>query len=96
MPATGGVVSVVGASLANVSPYGMMIVSPVPLESHAILRFRLVVAGVKTDVEARVVDCARLGGGGRRYGTGLEFTRIAPETRARLEQVLAGLHAPVH
>jgi len=88
MPASGGVVSVVGASVACVSPYGMLIVSPVPLEPGAVLPLRLVVAGVKTDVEARVVDCARLARGGRRYGAGLEFTRIAPETRARLADVL--------
>jgi hypothetical protein len=95
MPAQGGVVSVVGASLATVSPYGMMIVSPVPLEPGAILNFRLVVAGVKTDVEARVVACARLAGGGRRHGAGLEFTRIAPEARARLTEVLSAAADPV-
>jgi hypothetical protein len=95
MPPWGGIVSVVGAALANVSPYGMMIVSPVPLEPGAILSLRLVVAGAKTDVDARVVACARLAGGGRRHGAGLEFTRIAPEMRARLVQVLAEVPASV-
>lgn len=85
----------VGAAVASVSPYGMLIVSPVPLEPGAVLSLRLVVAGVKTDVEARVVACARLARGGRRYGAGLEFTRITAETRARLADVLAGLQAAV-
>jgi hypothetical protein len=92
MPASGGVVSVVGARLVNVSPYGMMIESPVPLKSDAVLPFRLVVAGTKADVEARVVACAPLPGA-RRYGAGLEFSRIAAEVRARLTEVLATLAA---
>ena len=46
----GGAVSVVGAALVNVSSYGMMIESPVPLEREAVLQFRLMVAGEKTDV----------------------------------------------
>ena len=46
MPAAGGVVSVVGARLVNVSPFGMMIESPLPLKSDAVLPFRLVVAGI--------------------------------------------------
>jgi hypothetical protein len=92
MPASRGLVSVVGARLVNVSPYGMMIESPVPLKSDAILPFRLVVAGLKADVEARVVACAPLPGA-RRYGAGLEFSRIAPEIRARLAEVLATVAA---
>jgi hypothetical protein len=92
MPASGGVVSLVGARLVNVSPYGMMIESPVPLKSDAVLPFRLVVAGIKADVEARVVACAPLPGA-RRYGAGLEFSRIAAEVRARLTEILATLAA---
>jgi hypothetical protein len=92
IPARGGVplVSVVGAELLRVSPYGMMIESPLPLEMDTVLKLRLIVAGEKADVEARVAACA-LGttGDRRRFGVGLEFTRIAPKIRARLAQVLA-------
>jgi hypothetical protein len=70
-------VSVVGARLVNISLFGMMIESPVPLEREAILSFRLVVGGQKGDVEARVAACT-LGASGRarRYGIGLEFTPL--------------------
>lgn len=88
----GGPVSVVGAVLVNVSSYGMMIESPVPLEREAVLQFRLVVAGQKTDVDARVAACT-LVPGGRRYAVGLEFVRIAPEAQERLIRVLAGHEA---
>jgi PilZ domain-containing protein len=88
MAPAGGVVSVVGARLVNVSPHGMMIESPVALRSDAILQFRLMVAGTRADVEARVVACAPLHGARRRYGAGLEFSRISPEVRALLAQVL--------
>jgi hypothetical protein len=83
-------VSVVGADLVRVSSYGMMIESPLPLEKDSVLKLRLIVAGEQADVEARVAACA-LGttGDRRRFGVGLEFTRIAPRVRARLAQVLA-------
>lgn len=85
----GGAVSVVGAALVNVSSYGMMIESPVPLEREAVLQFRLVVAGEKTDVDARVAACTPVPGA-RRYAVGLEFVRIAPEVQDRLVRVLSG------
>ncbi len=92
VPARDGVplVSVVGAELLRVSSYGMMIESPLPLERDSVLKLRLIVAGEQADVEARVAACA-LGttGDRRRFGVGLEFTRIAPKVRARLVQVLA-------
>jgi hypothetical protein len=88
--ARGGPVSVVGAGLVNVSSYGMMIESPVPLEREAVMQFRLVVAGEKTDVDARVAACTPVPGG-RRYAVGLEFVRIAPEAQQRLVRVLSGL-----
>lgn len=84
-----GAVSVVGAALVNVSSYGMMIESPVPLETEAVMQFRLVVAGQKTDVDARVAACTPVPGG-RRYAVGLEFVRIAPEAQQRLTRVLSG------
>jgi hypothetical protein len=92
IPARDGVplVSVVGAELVRVSSYGMMIESPLALEMDSVLKLRLIVAGEQADVEARVAACA-LGttGDRRRFGVGLEFTRIAPRVRARLVQVLA-------
>jgi hypothetical protein len=88
----GGAVAVVGAALVNVSSYGMMIESPVPLEMEAVMQFRLVVAGQKTDVDARVAACTPVPGG-RRYAVGLEFVRIAPEAQERLVRVLAGHQA---
>jgi hypothetical protein len=89
----GVAVSVVGARLVNISMFGMMIESPVPLERDAVLSLRLVVDGHKGDVEARVAACT-LGASGqaRRYGVGLEFTSLSPDLRERLRKAL-GLHA---
>jgi len=87
--AAGGAVSVVGARLVNISSYGMMIESPVPLEREAVLQFRLVVAGRKADVDARVAACTAVPGS-RRYAVGLEFSRIEPEAQQRLMRVLSG------
>ncbi len=84
-----GAVSVVGAALVNVSSYGMMIESPVPLERDTVMQFRLVVAGQKADVEARVAACMPVPAG-RRYTVALEFVRIPPETQQRLVRVLSG------
>jgi len=90
MPATGGVVSVVGARVINVSPYGMMIESPVPMELDAVLALRLVVGGLKVDVGTRVAACTVVASGKRRkYGVGLEFTQIPDAVRERIRQVLA-------
>jgi hypothetical protein len=82
-------VSVVGARLVNISPFGMMIESPVPLENGAILSFRLVIGGYNGDIEARVAACT-LGASGqaRRYGIGLEFTSLTMEIHTRLKKAL--------
>ena len=82
-------VSVVGAKLVNISFFGMMIESPVPLARDAILRFRLVIGGHKGDVEARVAACT-LGASGqaRRYGIGLEFTALPVDVHSRLRKAL--------
>jgi c-di-GMP-binding flagellar brake protein YcgR len=85
----GGAVTVVGARLLNISSYGMMIESPVPLEREAVMQFRLVVAGKKADVDARVAACTAVAGS-RRYAVGLEFSRIEPEAQQRLVRVLSG------
>lgn len=97
MPAEGGPVSVVGARLVNVSPFGMMLESLVPLEEESLHRLRLVVAGRKYDAEARVAACtARAGAGRRVYGIGMEFHELAPEARAQLASLLAPLVASPH
>jgi c-di-GMP-binding flagellar brake protein YcgR len=89
MPPTGGLVSVVGARLVNVSAHGMMIESPVPMETDCVLQFRLVVAGEKVDVEARVANChVRPGEKRKTYGVGLEFVKIPEDARQRLVQAL--------
>lgn len=90
MPPERVVVSVVGACLVNVSAYGMMIESPAPLEIDAVLQFRLIVAGEKADIEARVAVCAPRREGKRRiFGVGLEFVRIPAGDQERLTRVLA-------
>ena len=100
MSPTGGIVSVIGARLVNVSPHGMMIESPVPLTEDALMPFRLVVQGQKQDVEARVAACApRTEGGRRRYGVGLEFIGISDELQEQIRQALAShgrATTPVH
>jgi Tfp pilus assembly protein PilZ len=83
-------VSVVGARLVNVSRYGMMIESPVPLERGTVLQLRLVVEGEKADVEARVAACTAGAAGTRRtFGVGLEFTHIPSSVRDRLARAIA-------
>ena len=82
-------VTVVGARLVNVSRYGMMIESPVPMERESVLQLRLIVAGEKADVEARVAACTLGTGAGRRFGIGLEFTRIPDGIRERLARALS-------
>lgn len=75
----------VGARLINLSLFGMMIESPVPMEPEAVLRFRLVIGTHKADVDARVAACTRgASGRARRYGVGLEFASVPPELRTQL------------
>jgi Tfp pilus assembly protein PilZ len=93
MPPTGGPVSVVGARLLNVSPYGMLIESPMAMTADSVMQFRLVVGGEKTDVEARVAACTAQPGTRRAYGIGLEFTAIDDGIRERLREILAGVVA---
>jgi hypothetical protein len=90
-------VSVVGARLVNLSPFGMMIESPVPLEREAVLKFRLVIGTRKVDAEARVAACT-LGASGRarRYGVGLEFTSASAELRAQLMRAVGSPASTVH
>jgi hypothetical protein len=94
MPATGGPVSVVGARLVDVSPFGMMIESPVALTQDTVLQFRLSVEGHKADVNARVACCTSRAGGRHSFGVGLEFLDLPPAVRSQITDVLARHSAP--
>jgi hypothetical protein len=83
----GAAISVVGARLLNVSRYGMLIESPVPMALDSVLTLRLSIAGEPADVEARVAVCTPQPGL-RAYGIGLEFDELSDDTRARLEHAL--------
>ncbi len=86
--------SVVGAHLLDVSIHGMAIESPVALEQESFHRFRLVIAGEKVDVEARVAVCRPQQAGPRRhFGIGMEFKHIPPEAQERLARVLEEIGA---
>ena len=81
-------VSVVGTRLLNISHLGLMIEAPVQLAHASTLRFRLVVAGVKGELEARVIQCRPLQPAGRRWAVGVELTDVPRETRERLDRAL--------
>ena len=89
MAPTGGPISVVGARLVDVSPYGMMIESPVPMKEDAVLQFRLAVEGRKTDVSARVACCTARPGVRHAFGVGLEFVDLPSEVREQIRDLLA-------
>ena len=82
-------VSVVGARIIDVSPYGMMIESRVAISPDAVLPFRIVVDGRTSDVSCRVATCRSAAGGDQRsFGVGLEFLDLADEARDRLQDAL--------
>ena len=82
-------VSVVGARIIDVSPFGMMIESPVAISPDAVLPFRIVVAGRASDVSCRVATCRPAAGEDQRhFGVGLEFLDLAVESRDHLREVL--------
>jgi hypothetical protein len=85
----GGPVSVMGARLIDVSPYGMMIESPVAMKEDAVLQFRLAVQGRKIDVSARVACCRARAGARHAYGIGLEFVDLPSDVRDQIRDVLA-------
>jgi hypothetical protein len=84
-------VLVVGSRLVNISPGGLMLEAPIPLTPDSTLRLRLVMAGERTDVHARVRGCvARVKGRGSAWVVGVEFEDLDPVARARLERALGG------
>ncbi len=87
LPAGSGAISVVGARLLNVSRYGMLIESPVPMACDTVLRLRVMISGQPADIEARVAVCTPQPGL-RAYGVGLEFSSLAEAERERLERAL--------
>lgn len=94
VPPRGGAVSVVGGRLINVSLYGMLIESLVPMERDARLRLRIVIAGEKVDVETQVVACSLLSSARRKlFGVGLEFVDMPEEVRKRLAEALVSVTA---
>jgi hypothetical protein len=94
MPPRGGEISVVGARLVDVSAHGMLIESLVPMEEGLSLRLRVVIAGEKHDIEARVAYCSLLASGRRRlYGVGLELSSIPSAAQERLREILTSTRA---
>lgn len=87
--AADGPVAIVGAHLVNVSPYGMLIHSPIAMVPGTVHRFRLVIGREQRDVEARVAMC--LAAARRRFDVGLEFVGTVDELRIRLREALAQL-----
>jgi hypothetical protein len=90
--ASRGPVEIVGGRLVNVSPFGMLIESPLPMEPDAVHRFRLVIDKEQADVQARVAACAP--GGKHRFHVGLEFVGLAESLRSRLADVLKSPETP--
>jgi hypothetical protein len=85
-------VSVVGTRLVNICHDGLMIEAPVPLAPDSRLQIRLVVAGVKSELEARVAQCRPRGPAGGHWAVGVEFIQVPHETRERLTRVLRTWH----
>ena len=82
-------VAVVGARIIDVSPFGMMIASPVAISPDSVLPFRIVVDGRTSDVSCRVATCRPAPGEDpRSFGVGLEFLDLPAETGDRLREVL--------
>jgi hypothetical protein len=82
-----GPVSVVGARIVDVSPFGMKIESPLAISPDSVIPFRIVVAGRISDVSCRVATCRPSANQGH-YGIGLEFLDLAADAREHLREVL--------
>lgn len=87
--------SVVGARLLDVSPFGLQIEAGVPLAPGSSLHLQVLVGGTKAEVEARVADCRRRGTpAGRAFGVGLELTHVPEALRSRLARALGASGVP--
>ena len=79
----------VGARLVDISRDGLLLEAPVPLTPDSTLRLRLVVGGVKTELETRVANTRRRAlAGSRPWGVGVEFADVPADVRARLARAL--------
>jgi hypothetical protein len=84
-------VLVVGSRLVNIGRGGLMLEAPIPLSPDSSLELRLVVAGGRTDVHARVRACVPRSAGRRQvWAVAVEFENLDPAARARLERALGG------
>jgi hypothetical protein len=82
-------VSVVGTRLVDISRDGLLLEAPVPLARRSNLRLRLVVGGVKAELETRVANSRRRAQGGHRpWGVGVEFADMPVDVRERLTRAL--------
>lgn len=82
-------VLVVGSRLVNIGPGGLMLEAPVPLTPESSLQLHLLVAGERTDLDARVKGCVPRGSARRpAWGVGVQFETIDPVSRERLERAL--------
>ena len=82
-------VLVVGSRLVNIGPGGLMLEAPIPLSLDSSLRLHLVVAGERTEVDARVRACAPRSHERRQaWGVGVQFENLEPAVRERLERAL--------
>jgi hypothetical protein len=80
---------VVGARLVDISRDGLLLEAPVPLAPQSTLRLRLVVGGVKTEIEARVANSRRRAlRGSHPWGVGVEFGEVPAAVRRRLARAL--------
>jgi PilZ domain-containing protein len=94
VPSRGAAISVVGARVVSISAHGMWIESLVPMERERTITLRVVVAGEKIDVEARVACCSLLASSRRRvYGVGLEFAALPETSQERLRETLTRMKA---
>ncbi len=82
-------VAVVGARLVDISRDGLLLEAPVPLAPQSTLRLRLVVGGVKTEIETRVANSRRRAlRSSRPWAVGVEFAEMPAAVRRRLARAL--------
>jgi hypothetical protein len=83
-------VSVVGARIVDVSPFGMKIESRIAISPDSVIAFRIEVEGKATDVGCRVATCRSVVGGGPRvFQVGLEFLDLPDDVADHLREVLS-------